>query len=324
MQLYIAIIDSYRKEIVMYGSSYYKLEARRLLKGRYGSALIGTLIFIIPSYLLTLINFIVMNSVHGILSEGIRLIIEFVFTIFVTNILSVGYFRFLLSYEKETPEQPDELFRKHDYNLVVSGYTMNFPNTLRVLFTRQLYMIGWSLVGLVPLFLFAGLIGYMAYTTDIISNLYNMFVQIMTSPTYDMISSFSDYIISECPYMPVIISLTMILTVAAFIPSIMKTYEYMMIPMIMADNPDMDTKHAFARTKDIMTGFKLRYFFIQLSFLLYIVFAGIILLTTQSVLIYYILMLMFTPYMNMTFLRFYRERNSTIEYNISIYGQHEP
>ncbi len=51
------------------------------------------------------------------------------------------------------------------------------------------------------------------------------------------------------------------------IPGIIKTYEYMMIPYILAENPDIDSKEAFAMSKQMMTGNKWKAFVLQLSFL---------------------------------------------------------
>lgn len=46
-----------------------------------------------------------------------------------------------------------------------------------------------------------------------------------------------------------------------------KTYEYYMIPFILADNPNIETKKAFSLSKDMMKGQKLRTFLLGASFL---------------------------------------------------------
>lgn len=51
------------------------------------------------------------------------------------------------------------------------------------------------------------------------------------------------------------------------IPGIIKTYEYRMIPYIMAEHPELDTKEAFAVSKEMMTGNKWDAFVLDLSFL---------------------------------------------------------
>lgn len=306
----------------MYGSSYYKLEARRILSGGYGSAVLAAMILMIPSYLLMLIEQLLFRNADAFSLFAGSSVIDFIFSVFVTNMLTVGYYRFLFSYEKTEPVN-NGVRVKRDYNLVVSGFTHNFPNTLKVMLTREIYMLGWLLVGLVPILLFVGFIAFLSYSSDVIANVYGLFNQAMTSPTPDMVRNLTNYVSENCPYLPVLSTLTFFLSIAAFIPFIMKNYEYAAIPMILADHPDMDRRHAFARTKDIMTGFKLRYFLIQLSFLAYVLLvyaAGIFI----SPIMLIVGMLMLDPYMSMTYLRFYRERNNTIEYNISFYGPHMP
>ena len=51
------------------------------------------------------------------------------------------------------------------------------------------------------------------------------------------------------------------------IPGIIKSYEYRMIPYIMAENPDMSKDEAFAMSKKMMTGNKWRTFVLDLSFI---------------------------------------------------------
>lgn len=51
------------------------------------------------------------------------------------------------------------------------------------------------------------------------------------------------------------------------IPGIMKSYEYMLIPYILAENPDMEYKDAFAESKRLMTGSKWDAFILDLSFI---------------------------------------------------------
>ena len=51
------------------------------------------------------------------------------------------------------------------------------------------------------------------------------------------------------------------------IPGIVKSYEYRMIPYLLADTPGLTTKEAFARSKELMRGQKWRTFVLDLSFL---------------------------------------------------------
>ena len=51
------------------------------------------------------------------------------------------------------------------------------------------------------------------------------------------------------------------------IPGIVKSYEYRMIPYLLAEHPEMTKQEAFARSKEMMNGQKWRAFVLELSFL---------------------------------------------------------
>lgn len=53
------------------------------------------------------------------------------------------------------------------------------------------------------------------------------------------------------------------------IGGIIKTYEYRMIPYLLAENPDMNKKEVFARSKKMMKGNKWKTFILDLSFILW-------------------------------------------------------
>ena len=55
------------------------------------------------------------------------------------------------------------------------------------------------------------------------------------------------------------------------VPGIIKSYEYRMIPYILAENPDIDSKQAFAMSKQMMDGNKWDTFVLGLSFLGWII-----------------------------------------------------
>lgn len=53
------------------------------------------------------------------------------------------------------------------------------------------------------------------------------------------------------------------------IGGIIKTYEYRMIPYLLAENPDMNKKEVFARSKQMMKGNKWKTFILDISFILW-------------------------------------------------------
>ncbi|MCD7724886.1 MAG: DUF975 family protein [Clostridiales bacterium] len=59
------------------------------------------------------------------------------------------------------------------------------------------------------------------------------------------------------------------------IPGIVKAYEYRMIPYIMAEHPELDSKEAFAVSKQMMTGNKWNAFVLDLSFLGWLILGSV-------------------------------------------------
>lgn len=56
-------------------------------------------------------------------------------------------------------------------------------------------------------------------------------------------------------------------TLLFIIPGIIKEYEYMMVPYLLAENPQMSKEEAFAASKQMMTGNKWKAFVLDLSFI---------------------------------------------------------
>ncbi len=297
----------------MYNSAFYKLSARTRLKGNYVAAFIATLIYIVPTYLSTLISTLLLNAGSNV---GIILITEFIFTIFIINIFKVGYLRFLLAIEPN-----DESDRKYDYNQVLSGFTNNFPKALKTTFVRDVRLLGWALLPFVPLLVFVGIAIAMVYSSGQGKELYSQIMQLMMSPTPDMAMHVMEFLISDYNILMVLSLVASLAMLVLMIPYIYKNYEYAVVDMIIAEYPDMNTSDVFMRSRDIMHGFRGRYFMLELSFLFYQILLSIILTVSTSEIIYYIAMSAFLPYMQITLLEFFRERNGIIEHNISVYGE---
>lgn len=81
-------------------------------------------------------------------------------------------------------------------------------------------------------------------------------------------------------------------TLLLIIPGIIKSYEYRMIPYIMAENPQIDTKDAFRLSKEMMMGEKWNTFLLDWSFLFWIILG---LLTCGIVMVFYV-----SPYIWLT------------------------
>ena len=60
---------------------------------------------------------------------------------------------------------------------------------------------------------------------------------------------------------------TILWSLLLIVPGIIKYYEYLMVPYILAENPGMDHKEVFAISKRMMNGQKMETFILSLSFI---------------------------------------------------------
>lgn len=60
---------------------------------------------------------------------------------------------------------------------------------------------------------------------------------------------------------------TVLWTLLLVVPGIVKAYEYRMIPFLLAENPQMKWKDAFAKSRQMMDGNKMNAFILDLSFI---------------------------------------------------------
>ena len=151
----------------------------------------------------------------------IALIIGFFFSVFIYCPLEVGTKRFFF----KNLNQPAEVKE------VAYAFDNNYKNVVKVLFFRELYLLGWSL----------------------------LFV----------------------------------------IPGIVKSYEYLMVPYLLAENPNLTKEEAFALSKQMMMGHKWDAFVLSLSFIGWDILSG----ATLGILgIFYV-----EPYKCLTFAALYEE-----------------
>lgn len=300
-----------------------KQTAKMKLQGIYLKALCGQLICYIPAYivsmLITLITVKSGGNIWGIL-------ISLIFDIFVIDIFTVGYMSSLIS--ASTNQKNSE--KQYDINLVLSGFSKNYPSILKTTFLRRLYVVGWGLLSIVPLLVAVGIIACMTVKPEVLKA-FELIVQFTQSPTEEMLINVGEYIAKNCMYIVYILSGASVMSLVLLIPYMRKSYMYKMIPMIMAENPDMPSDEAFLKTKEIMEGYRMKYFLLELSFI------GVLLVTTivasfiPITVVMYIIMALAMVYINMTFVQFYLVRtrsgqeteNVEIEYNSEIIREDE-
>ena len=231
--------------------------------------------------------------------ELISILISTVLIFCVVEVLMVGYMRSLL--------RINDGAEKYDVNVVLSPYQMNFKNTLKIVFCKKIYLWGWELLIFLPFLILAGVMAFTS-STESMSELIQMSMQLMQSRTEQMAINFYNLINDKFSYLLFAMPLASVMSVLLCIPYIRKNYEYQMIPMLIAENPDISRKDAFLRTKEIMKGHKLRFFSLQLSFFWLILLAAFALELTQSQVAYYLVNALIMPYMYMTYLQFYISR----------------
>lgn len=92
------------------------------------------------------------------------------------------------------------------------------------------------------------------------------------------------------------------------IPGIVKMYQYLMVPYLLSEYPDMEYHEALARSRDMMEGNKWKAFVLGFSFILWDMLSVI---TFGIVAIFYV-----NPYRNLTFAALYDELKRTPVTNI--------
>ena len=85
------------------------------------------------------------------------------------------------------------------------------------------------------------------------------------------------------------------------IPGIIKSYEYAIIPHILADDPEISSKDAFKKAKEMMNGNKFRLFKLNISFIGWYVLCFV----TFGIGIFFLM-----PYINAATAEFYVELKS--------------
>ena len=107
---------------------------------------------------------------------------------------------------------------------------------------------------------------------------------------------------------------TVLWTLLFIIPGIVKSYEYQMIPYLLADNPQMTKEQAFEESKRMMQGQKWKAFVLDLSFIGWNILSA---LTLGILGIFYV-----QPYMDATHVAVYEALRYGMPYNNAQYGSY--
>ncbi len=151
----------------------------------------------------------------------VAVIVSILLSVFIFAPLEVGTKRFFV----QSLKQPAEIGE------VTFGFDKNYKNVVKILFFRDLYLTGWSLLFIVP--------------------------------------------------------------------GIIKSYEYYMVPYLLAENPNLSKEEVFELSKQMMTGQKWNAFVLDLSFWGWVILASF---TWGLLSIFYV-----EPYRNLTYAALYEE-----------------
>lgn len=275
-----------------------KQTARMKLHGIYTGAFFGQLICYVPAYLMSLAVMLLSVKTGG---APAVLVLDLICGIFIMDIFTVGYFRSLMCANNTSDAK-----KRYDINIVLSGFSKDYKSILKTMFSRRLRLFGWGCLVLLPMFLAVGINAFLTIIPEV-SEAANMLVRFLYSPTSDMLINASEYIMQNCAYTVYIFLGAAVVSLILVIPYIRKTYMYKMIPMIMAENPQTTTAEAFAKTKEIMQGYRMRYFLLELSFVGLLIIMSLVAAIPITA-IAYIAMAAAMVYINMSYLQFYLVR----------------
>lgn len=282
-----------------------KKAAKEKLNGIYRGAFFGQLICYIPAYLFS--SAIMLITVGGG-NDLLILLLSLICEILVIDIFTVGYMRSLFEANKRSED--DE--KRYDINLVLSGFSNNYKNTLKTMFLRRLYLFGWGALAFLPILAVAGGISFLSIRPQV-SLLISYGMQFVQSPTYDMAINIFTYVSQNCLDIVIMLIAAIAASIIFFVIYVRKSYLYEMIPILLAENPDIPTADAMKATKEIMHGFRFKYFSLQISFIGLFLLAALIIAFIPNEIAVYIAMSVVAPYMNMTFIQFYTARQTVVE-----------
>ena len=182
--------------------------------------------------------------------------------------------------------------KKYNINTIFLGFSKHYGSIFKTMFVRRIYTFLW------------GMIVVLCSLPLMIGSICTAYMVILGSTTDEMINAFSNKY-------GIWMIVSFILVIASSILYLVKVYRYEMIPMFLAENPDIKTRDAFKKTKEIMVGYRWRYFIVQLYFIVLALLVSIITGITGIGILSYIGTLAIAPYMNMTFVQFYLSRTKT-------------
>lgn len=196
-------------------------------------------------------------------------------SVFVLSPLKVGLKKFMT----------ENATRDAQLDLLLMPFRESYKNIVKVQFIKNLFISLWSIPAVVPTIV-------LFVITDRIIPLIN---GVYTGSAKDSVAVFG------------IAFLWSVSTLILSVPSVIKELQYVLVPYILADNPDTEWKSALSKSKEMMVGNKWAYVKLILSFALWYL-ASYLLCCIGSFLV--------TPYVEATVCEMYLELSGTTAVNI--------
>lgn len=170
-----------------------------------------------------------------------------------------------------------------------AGFSSNYKNIAKIMFVRDVYIALWTILwmGIYMIVGMAILLGG-AYLSDYVENVFTEAVMVI--------------------WIVLLVVLVYAICILCYIPIYIKMLQYLFVPYILAENPQMDRKQAFALSKQMMQGNKWDVFVMHLSFAGWMILGGCT--------CYILHFLYVAPYMEYTTAGYYKVLKEKTEENI--------
>ena len=236
----------------------YRALARMTMKGHYGTMLLAVIVVYAIQMIISQL-FSGFAATQSVVMLAAFFVLELMVSIIILGPLSIGLNGFFISC----------ISGEYEVRNIFNPFTTNLTNTVKVYFFMQLklflwlivpWLIGMALVAAVVIV--AGLNSGAVWTEQLALYLTELGELLQGTNTDIAGISAAQLAVFAAVYL-----CALGVSLLFMIPGIIKTYEYAMIPYIVAEDPDISVKEAFMRTKIMMQGNKLRYFGLIMSFI---------------------------------------------------------
>lgn len=231
----------------------YRALARMTMKGHYGTMLLASVLVIIIQSALSQIFTRLFSAADSIIMIGAYGLLELIVSLIISGPLIIGLNGFFVRC----------VSGEYDLKNVFLPFKTNLTNTVKVYFFMQLKLFLWLLIPwLIGMTVVVSAVIFL--NGEAIEALAIQFANSFSHIAYGDVASLN----SEALEMFFTLYFSLLgVSVIFMIPGIIKSYEYAMIPYIVAEDADISVKEAFKRTKLMMKGNKFRYFALNLSFI---------------------------------------------------------